>query len=153
MDQEDWSYILKGMKGLSTLQGNLVFGSIYFYPNEDIKVFNQHQVNDHLYTLLLSMLLTETFYLLAYRPDWCHPLSERLTSLDNIRGQLWAPHKPFNIIMLWWSKGFHVNPHLGPPWYLSLTETRQTLVQLCIWQLKFSEHFEFKKNQLRLKNL
>ena len=33
----------------------MVCGPIHLYPNEDIKVFNEHQVNDHLYTLLLSM--------------------------------------------------------------------------------------------------
>ena len=34
----------------------MVAGPILFYPNEDIKVFNKHQVSDHLYTLLLSMV-------------------------------------------------------------------------------------------------
>ena len=34
----------------------IVCGPIHFYPNDDIKVFNWHQVYDHLYTLLLSML-------------------------------------------------------------------------------------------------
>ena len=30
---------------------------IHFYPNKDIKVFDKHQVSDHLYTLLLSVVL------------------------------------------------------------------------------------------------
>ena len=30
-------------------------GPIQFYPNEDIKILNQHQVNNHLHTLLLSI--------------------------------------------------------------------------------------------------
>ena len=36
----------------NTLDGNHSSGS---HPNEEIKVFNNHQVGDHLYTLLLSM--------------------------------------------------------------------------------------------------
>jgi len=31
----------------------MVAGPIHFYPNEDIKVFNKHQVSDHLYSLIL----------------------------------------------------------------------------------------------------
>ena len=33
----------------------MVVGPIQIHLNEDIKVFNKHQVSDHLYTLLLSM--------------------------------------------------------------------------------------------------
>ena len=34
----------------------MVVGPIQIYPNDDIKVFNKHQVSDHLYTLPLSMV-------------------------------------------------------------------------------------------------
>ena len=37
----------------------MVAGPIHFYPNEDIKVFNKHQVSDYLYTALLSMFGTK----------------------------------------------------------------------------------------------
>ena len=30
-----------------------------FYPNEDIKVFKNHRVSDHLYAILLSMITSE----------------------------------------------------------------------------------------------
>ena len=36
----------------------MVVGPIQIHPNEDIKVFNRHQVIDHLNTLLLSMAKT-----------------------------------------------------------------------------------------------
>ena len=35
-------------------------GPIQHHPNEDIKVFNKHQVSDHHYTLLLSMVPMKT---------------------------------------------------------------------------------------------
>ena len=41
----------------------MVCGPIHFCPNEDIEVFNQHQVYDHLYTLLYFKFLgLEDFY-------------------------------------------------------------------------------------------
>ena len=33
----------------------MVLGPIQIHPNEDIEVFNKHQVSDSLYTLILSM--------------------------------------------------------------------------------------------------
>ena len=55
-------------------------------------------------------------YLFAYRLDWkkYHSLSERLTSLGNIMAQLRTLLKPFNMIVLWWYEGFHVNPYWIP---------------------------------------
>ena len=35
----------------------MVCGPIHFYHNDHIKVFNEHQVNDYLYTLLSAMVL------------------------------------------------------------------------------------------------
>ena len=36
----------------------MVVGPIQINPNKDIEVFNKHQLSDHIYTLLLSMLQT-----------------------------------------------------------------------------------------------
>ena len=37
----------------------MVVGPIQIHPNEDIKVFNKHRVDDHLYTFLLYMFRTK----------------------------------------------------------------------------------------------
>ena len=60
IDQQDMIYASKGIKGLFTLQGNHALQAtltlqVTFYPNEDIKVFNKHQVIHHHYTLLLAI--------------------------------------------------------------------------------------------------
>ena len=46
----------KGLKVCLHCNVTMVCGPINLYPNEDIPVFNQHQVDKHLYALLLSMV-------------------------------------------------------------------------------------------------
>ena len=67
----------------------MVAGPIQIHPNEDIKVFNKHQVSDHLYTIFLSMLLGNYQRNEVFRSVWrcinCES-QEEIPSIQTICG-------------------------------------------------------------------